>query len=384
MGPLAGAAERRGVRAAVGGRARCEHGVRRGRQPPDGGPGRGVAYGRARFDKRLPGAWHVDLSGIKLDPRLPSPFTPHGGRPTGPAWYATPTVAYAQELGADVRPLEAWLRPESGPYLDPWYERLRDAYLATMADLGVTKDLTEEQFLEAMERHKQADPALAAVLSAIKATVKGGIGKLRERPQGARHRAGERWPALERPTWRPDIRAAVIAAARVNMHRKMARMAAAGHYPLAVLSDCVVYPSPGPSPLDLLPRDPGTGKPAPGVFRLGVSPGMVKCEGAREFWWAVELMEQKANPARHIKGDNFPGVNNGGDHRRQHRGGVAGCADPPAAEVGGGPDAGHPARRARFHAGRRGPAGHLRAHRPALSGRADQEPHPAPGRRART
>ncbi|WP_326594522.1 telomere-associated protein Tap [Streptomyces sp. NBC_01803] len=260
-----------------------------------------------RFDKRLPGAWHVDLSGIKLDPRLPSPFTPHGGRPTGPAWYATPTVAYAQELGADVRPLEAWLRPESGPYLDPWYERLRDAYLATMADLGVTKDLTEEQFLEAMERHKQADPALAAVLSAIKATVKGGIGKLRERPQGARHRAGERWPALERPTWRPDIRAAVIAAARVNMHRKMARMAAAGHYPLAVLSDCVVYPSPGPSPLDLLPRDPGTGKPAPGVFRLGVSPGMVKCEGAREFWWAVELMEQKANPARHIKGDNFPG-----------------------------------------------------------------------------
>ncbi|TDC03903.1 transcriptional regulator, partial [Streptomyces sp. 8K308] len=222
-------------------------------------------------------------------------------RPTGPAWYATPTLAYAVELGADVRPLEAWIRPEAGPYLDPWYERLRDAYLATMADLGVTKGMPEPEFLAAMERHKAADPALAAVLSAIKATVKGGIGKLRERPQGIRHRAGERWPALERPTWRPDIRAAVIAQARTNMHRKMMRMAEAGRYPIAVLSDCVVYPATSASPIDLLPRDATSGKPLPGVFRLGVSPGMVKLEGAREFWWAAQVMEQGHNPARHIK-----------------------------------------------------------------------------------
>jgi hypothetical protein len=61
------------------------------------------------------------------------------------------------------------------------------------------------------------------VLSAIKSTAKGGIGKLRERPQGRHHTDAERWPALERPTWRPDIRAAVISKARVNMHRKMLR-----------------------------------------------------------------------------------------------------------------------------------------------------------------
>uniref|UniRef100_UPI00066A50B0 telomere-associated protein Tap n=1 Tax=Streptomyces sp. SBT349 TaxID=1580539 RepID=UPI00066A50B0 len=259
-----------------------------------------------RFDKRIPGAWYVDLSHIETDPRLPSPFTPHGGRPTGPAWYATPTLTYATELGHQVHPLEGWLRPESGPYLDPWYERLRDAYLDTMADLGITKELTEEEHLAQMAGHQHADARVAAVLSAIKATVKGGIGKLRERPQGARHRAGERWPALDRPTWRPDIRAAVISAARINMHRKMRNMAAAGIYPLAVLSDCVVYPSAGPSPLDLLPRAPHGGKPPPGIFRIGVSPGMVKCEGAREFWWAAQMMEQGANPARHIK-DNAPG-----------------------------------------------------------------------------
>ncbi|TDC77642.1 transcriptional regulator, partial [Streptomyces hainanensis] len=253
-----------------------------------------------RFDKRLPGSWYVDLSHLALDPRLPNPFTPAGTRPEGPAWYTTPTVAYAAELGADVRPLEAWLRPESGPYLDPWYERLRDAYLATMADLGVTKDLDDPAFLAAMAAARAGEPGPAAVLSAIKATVKGGIGKLRERPQGLRHRPGDRWPALDRPTWRPDIRAAVIATARVNMHRKMSRMAAAGRYPIAVLSDCVVYPGPGPSPLDVLPRTP-EGRPVPGAFRLGVSPGMVKLEGVRELWWAAELLEQGHNPARHIK-----------------------------------------------------------------------------------
>ncbi|MYW00374.1 helix-turn-helix domain-containing protein [Streptomyces sp. SID3343] len=253
------------------------------------------------FDKKLPGCWYVDLSTVKVDPRLPNPFTPNGTTPTGPGWYATPTVAYALELGATVDPFEAWIRPDHGPYLDPWYTRLRDAYLATMADLGVTPDLDDTAFLHAMSHHKQVDPARAIVLSAIKATVKGGIGKLRERPQGARYKTGDRWPALERPTWRPDIRAAVIANARVGMHRKMRKLAtAADLYPLAVLSDCVVYPSAGPSPLDVLPRT-ADGKPIPGAFRLGVSPGMVKHEGTRPLEWALGLLLREQNPARHIK-----------------------------------------------------------------------------------
>jgi DNA-binding XRE family transcriptional regulator len=254
-----------------------------------------------QFEKALPGSWLVDLSHIGLDPRLPNPFTPDGTRPEGPAWYATPTVAYAAELGHDVSPLEAYVRPEHGAYLDAWYTRLRDAYMTTMAELGVVSGMPEADFLAAMEHHKQADPARAAVLSAVKATVKGGIGKLRERPQGAGYRPGEPWPALDRPTWRPDIRAAVIATARVNMHRKMVRFAAAGLFPVAVLSDCAVYLSDGPGPLDFLPRTP-EGKPLPGGFRLGVSPGMVKHEGTQSLLWAVELLEDGHNPARHIKG----------------------------------------------------------------------------------
>ncbi|MET9464357.1 helix-turn-helix domain-containing protein [Streptomyces sp. NPDC006544] len=266
------------------------------------GTGPAVHAPRPRFDPKLPGCWLVDLSAVELDPRLPSPFTPHGRPPTGPAWYATPTLAYAQELGVSVQPSEAWVRPEHGPYLDAWYTRLRDAYMATMAELGIHSALTDAEFLTAMTDYKGQDPRRAAVLSAIKSTVKGGIGKLRERPQGAGYRPGESWPALERPTWRPDIRAAVISTARVNMHRKMRKLAtAAGEFPIAVLSDCAVYLSDGPSPLDFLPRTP-EGKPLPGGFRLGVSPGMVKHEGTQPLLWAVQMLDERHNPARHIKG----------------------------------------------------------------------------------
>ncbi|MFF3717942.1 telomere-associated protein Tap [Streptomyces prasinus] len=254
------------------------------------------------FNPKIPGSWLVDLSHVGQDPRLPSPFTPDGERPTGPAWYQTHTVAYAQELGHDVHPIEAYLRRETGAYLDPWHDRLRTAYVDTLADLGVTRDLSDTEFLAAMERHKDVDPVLTAVLAAVKATVKGGVGKLRERPQGRRYQEGERWPALQRPTWRPDIRAAVISRARINMHRKLRNMAAmTGLYPLAVLSDCVVYPSPGDSPLDFLPYA-ASGKPQPGGFRLGPTPGLAKPEGVRSMLWAVGLMEQGLNPARHIKG----------------------------------------------------------------------------------
>ncbi|MFJ2171045.1 telomere-associated protein Tap [Streptomyces griseofuscus] len=255
-----------------------------------------------KFNPKVPGSWLVDLSHVEVDPRLPSPFTPDGTRPTGPAWYQTHTVAYAQELGYNVQPIEAYLRRETGAYLDPWHDRLKAAYVDTLADLGVTSDLTDAEFLAAMERHKDTDPAMAAVLAAIKATVKGGIGKLRERPQGKKYKEGERWPALQRPTWRPDIRAAVISKARVNMHRKLRNMATmTGLYPLAVLSACVVYPSPGASPLDFLPYA-ASGKPQPGGFRLGSTPGLAKLEGVQTMLWAVDLMEQGYNPARHIKG----------------------------------------------------------------------------------
>ncbi|MGW4199322.1 telomere-associated protein Tap [Streptomyces sp. NPDC005004] len=280
------------------------------------------------FDPKLPGSWlvdlsHVDLSHVKVGKDkwaeldgslLPSPFTPRGDRPSGPAWYATPTVAYAVELGYEVRPVEAYVRYDNGRYLDGWYSRLRDAYLATMADLGVHADRAPADFLAAMEGWKDRDPRLAIVVSAVKATVKGGLGKLRERPRGEGWRPGEPWRALSRPTWRPDIRAAVISRTRINLHRKIVKHAAfTGQYPVAVLSDCVVYASGGPSPLDFLPyRD---GKPLPGGFRLGINPGLVKHEGTQSVLWGEEVRERfdapDLNLARYIKDGAVSDVDNG-------------------------------------------------------------------------
>ncbi|MFE3074240.1 telomere-associated protein Tap [Streptomyces sp. NPDC059247] len=279
------------------------------------------------FDPKLPGSWlvdlsHVDLSRVKVGKEwaklnsslLPSPFTPKGDRPTGPAWYATPTVAYAQELGYDVTPTEAWVRYDNGRYLDAWYTRLRDAYLATMADLGVDADLAPEDFLAAMDGYKARDPELAIVVSAIKATVKGGLGKLRERPRGEGWRPGEPWRALSRPTWRPDIRAAVISRTRTNLHRKIVRHAAfTGQYPVAILSDCVVYAANGPSPLDFLPYREG--KPLPGAFKLGINPGLVKHEGTQDVLWGEEVRERfnapELNLARYIKDGTVTDADNG-------------------------------------------------------------------------
>ncbi|MEW5542352.1 helix-turn-helix transcriptional regulator [Streptomyces cyaneofuscatus] len=270
------------------------------------------------FDAKLPGSWlvdlsHVDLSRVRLGKDkwadldaslLPSPFTPKGERPEGPAWYATPTVAYAVELGYDVTPIEAYIRYENGRYLDGWYQRLRDAFLATMADLGVHADMEPADFLAAMDGYRDRDPDLAIVVDAVKATVKGGLGKLRERPRGEGWKPGQPWRALARATWRPDIRAAVISRTRINLHRKIVKHAAfTGQYPVAVLSDGVVYAADGTSPLDFLPyRD---GKPLPGGFKLGINPGLVKHEGTQSVLWGEEVRERfnapELNLARYIK-----------------------------------------------------------------------------------
>ncbi|MFJ6141577.1 telomere-associated protein Tap [Kitasatospora sp. NPDC092286] len=256
------------------------------------------------FDKKLPGSWWVDLSHVETDPLLPSPFSQDGERPTGPGWYTTVKVAYAIELGFEVQPLEGWLRHEHGPYLDPWHKHLRQAYVDTMAALGVPLDLAETDpvaFLDAMANLKTAgDPAELAVLAAIKQTAKSTIGAFRQRPRGQKgYKPGEPWAALERPTWEPLTRALVIDTATVNLHRKLRKMAAeTGLRPIAVLSDCAVFTSPGPDALDVLTRPDGTLTTA---LRLGVSPGHVKFEGSRPIAEIVDLLADGANPASNIK-----------------------------------------------------------------------------------
>ncbi|KPI03763.1 hypothetical protein OK006_7384 [Actinobacteria bacterium OK006] len=58
------------------------------------------------------------------------------------------------------------MRYDNGRYLDGWYNRLRDAYIATMADLGVPADASPEEFLTAMDGYRQRDPENACLLKA--------------------------------------------------------------------------------------------------------------------------------------------------------------------------------------------------------------------------
>ncbi len=160
-----------------------------------------------------------------------------------------------------------------------------------------------------MARSKQTDPTMSLLATAIKATAKGGIGKLRQRSRG-QVPYYEEYPALQRETWRPDIRAAVLAGQRIALHRnRMKTAAAADLYPVAIGTDAIAYPSPGPSPLDVLPHT-DEGKPVPGTFRLGISPGMVKHQGTQTVLWAEEQFEERGgvfNIANLIKTDQSAG-----------------------------------------------------------------------------
>ncbi|WP_329027149.1 DnaB-like helicase C-terminal domain-containing protein [Streptomyces sp. NBC_00690] len=295
------------------------------------------------FDKDLPGSWLADLSHVETPKGMPSPFTPDGTTPTGPAWYETRTIAYATELGFEPGLMEAQVRPSAqqaaalgiephpptlvapddngvskyppappfgnGLYLTPWYEQLRDALLATYARMDVTpkhKDedpaLYAERFLAAMARlqddeFRDRHATDLRVLKAVKDTFKSGIGKLRERDHrtGARSRDSHApWPALKRPEWRPDIRAAVIARSRVNLHRKIAAtMEATGAVPLAIRTDSVTYASATDDVLGLTGHKGG--------FTLGPNPGHVKPEPAHTMDWYQHWADQGVNPAGKIK-----------------------------------------------------------------------------------
>jgi hypothetical protein len=241
-----------------------------------------------------PGVYVAEVSGLDLPPGIPSPLTPTGQAPGGPLPLHAPTLRYVRELAAllalpvSVTVHSGWVSDVTAPYLDPWAIRLRDAYYSALASAGITPDMDPAAFLAARAELAARHPDAAAVVAVVKSMASAGIGRLRQDPDSPR--------VLERPTWRPDIRAEVISAARTGLHRKIvATWLLNGAAPLAVSHDAITYAAWGPGALDVLPA-PVQSRPVP--FRAGARPGWVKHGHTHLMARAVAVAEAGGNVAR--------------------------------------------------------------------------------------
>lgn len=256
-----------------------------------------------KFDKRTAGLWLCDFTGTELvaahvpealrgkaGALLPHPATTDGTAPTGPGWYATPTVAYmAEAYGFDVATIrEAYVSTHTAAVLKEWSGRLREAYKGRLAVLGITDGMAPADFLTAYAARGEraaADPDAAdaaALVDLYKGIYRGATGMW---AQGVTPRAGEtqeaaeaRWLKDTATSWhyRPEIRFHVLAASRTAAHRRIVKTyALAGRAPLAVHVDGLLYACEAPDPMPLVPLT-ADGAQVPGALRLGAAPGSCK------------------------------------------------------------------------------------------------------------
>ncbi|MCZ4124973.1 helix-turn-helix domain-containing protein [Streptomyces sp. H39-S7] len=250
------------------------------------------------------GLWWADFTTTVVDELLPHPATFHGQPPTGPGWYATPTVAYmATTYGFDPATItEALLSTHTVPLLKEWTGRVRGGYKRTYAELGLVDGQSPTEFLAAYAVHKDvgSDPvrADALVLARLyKNIYKGGIGKWAD---SARHLDDATWLEKVAGSWayRPEIRFHILSAARIAAHRRLRKtLQLTGRAPFAVNVDSYLYAADAPSPIELLPVT-GDGTPVPGALRLGIAPGSHKHESSIPMAAAIAALERREHPSK--------------------------------------------------------------------------------------
>ncbi|MDH6107929.1 DNA-binding transcriptional regulator YiaG [Kitasatospora sp. MAP12-15] len=261
------------------------------------------------------GIWWCDFTTTAVDELLPHPATFHGRPPTGPSWYATPTVAYMiSTYGFDPATITAaYLSTHTAPLLKEWTGRIRGGYKRTYAVLGLTDGQSPEEFLAAYAVHKDvgtdAERADALVLAGLyKSVYKGGIGKWAD---SARHLDDATWLEKIAAAWsyNPLLRFTIVATARIAAHRRLRKtLQLTGRAPFAVNRDSYLYATDATSPLELLPvKDDGT--PVPGALRLGIAPGSHKHESSIPLHAVVEAMGRREHPSKlvhHYTTDGTP------------------------------------------------------------------------------
>lgn len=163
------------------------------------------------FDRKLPGYWLVEIPEC-ADWRLPNPLNPMGLSISEPKWVTTPTLERASSLGYEPEILEAYVWPDHGRVLVPWYERIRDARTA----LDVKDDLDAQL---AREQNKVIYTHTIGILNSDL------------------HLAG-------RPGYSPERHHHIVAKSRANIMYRIAQIGEdTGQWPVAVTKDTVLYVS---------------------------------------------------------------------------------------------------------------------------------------------
>jgi hypothetical protein len=263
--------------------------------------------GSPRFDAKSAGLWWCDFTGITTEPDLPHPSERTGQAPTGPGWYATPTVEYmVKAYGFDPATItQAYVSTRTVAFLEDWTDRIRNAYKASMAVLGITDGMEPGAFLAAYAERKQAaaestEGTDALVLAdAFKRIYKEGIGRWTFNGNTEPDMAVWMEKAVRRWWYRPEVRFHVVSAARIAAHRRMRKtLELTGLAPFALNRDAYFYASSEPSPMPLLPTK-ADGSPVPGALRLGTAPGSFKHESSIPMAAVLEALdaEQPAHPA---------------------------------------------------------------------------------------
>ena len=256
----------------------------------------------AAWSPKRAGLWWCDFTGVAVDELLPHPSEWNGRPPTGPGWYATPTVEYmVKTYGFNPAAItRAWVSTHTAALLEEWTARLRDAYKGAMAALGVVDGMEPSAFLAAYANRRQGDADALVLADVYKGIYKGGTGRWTYR--GDTIKDDGEWAEKVAARWwyRPEIRAHVIAAARIAAHRRMRRtLELTGLAPFAANVDALMYASSEPSPFPLLPTKPD-GSPVPGALRLGAAPGSFKHESSVPMAAILAAVDQDVHPAKLI------------------------------------------------------------------------------------
>lgn len=175
------------------------------------------------FERKLPGYWLIDVPKAG-DWRMPHPLNPHGGLPVKPVWFTTPTLEFALEQGYEPEILEAYVWPDHGRVLDPFYERIRDARTGLDTD----------------------DEDAQVARNLLKRVYTNSIGML-----------GSDTYMKGRKEYAPHRRHHIVAKARANIMRRVAQIGRDSDvWPVAVSKDSILYVSNEADPIKAWPGKP--------------------------------------------------------------------------------------------------------------------------------